>query len=225
MRLLLQRAIRRVRYTIAGASGRRHKLVGSLAAWKGARVFQREFLLSQGLEPGHRLIEIGCGTLRGGLPLIEWLDTGHYTGLEVREDHLAAAHRELADSGLAHKEPALVRSEDFSTLSFEPVDYVWAYAVLIHMSDPILESCFEFVSRNLAAGGQLLATVNLGDEGQPGDWKGFPVMRHPLAFWQALATRHGLGCDDLGVLADLGDQGDEGALPAEERRMFRFLRA
>jgi predicted TPR repeat methyltransferase len=222
--LLTRRLIHRLRLLVHGSAGRRHRLVGSIQSWQRARAFQREFLVAQGMKPEHRLIDIGCGTLRGGIPLIDWLDPGHYSGLDVRADHLAEARRELEETGLASKKPKLVLSEDFSQLEFEPADFIWAFAVLIHMSNPVLEECMAFVARHLKPDGTFFATVNVGEEGQPGFWRGFPVMRHPPQFWDELAARHGMHCEDLGSVLEVGNRGDDGALPADQRRMYRFRR-
>ena len=63
---------------------RRHSLVGPPKLWKLKRDFQINFLKNAGLEPQHYLLDIGCGTLRGGIPLIDYLNVGNYTGIERR---------------------------------------------------------------------------------------------------------------------------------------------
>jgi len=81
----------------------RHSLVGPGDLWDVKRRFQLEFLLGAGLKPHHRLLDFGCGTLRGGLPLIEYLDQGNYVGLDVRTETLKEACHELEESGLDQK--------------------------------------------------------------------------------------------------------------------------
>jgi cyclopropane fatty-acyl-phospholipid synthase-like methyltransferase len=83
----------------------RHALVGPGDLWESKRRFQIEFLLKQGLLPHHRLLDFGCGTLRGGIPLIEYLNDGNYVGLDVRLETLKEACLELEESGLASKNP------------------------------------------------------------------------------------------------------------------------
>src|SRR5262245_30090573 len=86
----------------ASTAERRHARVGPAHLWRMKRAFQLDFLRCTGLERGQRLLDLGCGTLRGGLPLIEFLDAGHYTGIDVRAEVLDEARGELAEAGLAH---------------------------------------------------------------------------------------------------------------------------
>ena len=57
---------------------------------------QRDFLVDQGLMPEHRLLDVGCGALRAGIHLVEYLDPGHYYGIDINETVLDAGYdREL----------------------------------------------------------------------------------------------------------------------------------
>ena len=47
---------------------RRRAMVGPPELWDLKRAFQIRFLRDHGLEPGHRLLDLGCGTLRGACP-------------------------------------------------------------------------------------------------------------------------------------------------------------
>ena len=55
----------------------RHYLVGAAHLWEMKQKFQIEFLKENGLKPQDRFVDIGCGTLRGGIPLIKYLETGN----------------------------------------------------------------------------------------------------------------------------------------------------
>src|SRR5262245_52171544 len=70
---------------------RLESMVGPPGAWQATARFQLAFLRRMGLRPSHRVLDIGCGPLRGGLPLIRYLDRGRYTGIEVRGEALAEA--------------------------------------------------------------------------------------------------------------------------------------
>ena len=61
----------------------RHALVGPGHLWKEKRDWQMGFLLNHGLSPSDHFLDVGCGTLRGGIPIIEYLDPGNYTGFDV----------------------------------------------------------------------------------------------------------------------------------------------
>ncbi len=199
---------------------RRHALVGSAYLWRMKRRFQIEFLKGRGLQPRHRVIDIGCGTLRGGLPLIAYLEPGHYFGLETREQVLKEARLELREANLMEKSPVLVQVDDIARTDL-PVkaDFCWAFSVIFHMTDAIVDDTFSFVAKHLAADCRFFANVNIGER-PDGAWQGFPITWRPLAFYRGLAGRHGLSLSDIGALGDLGHVADN---DHDEQRMLCLI--
>ena len=63
------------------AADARREFVGGL--WEEIGELQFQFMVAQGLRPEHRLVDIGCGALRGGLHFVRYLDRGHYYGLDL----------------------------------------------------------------------------------------------------------------------------------------------
>lgn len=179
-------------------------MVGPSDLWEEKRNFQIKFLINAGLKSHHRLLDFGCGTLRGGLPLIEYLDSGNYFGLDVRTETLREASSELIESGLDWKKPTIIHCHDLSSLYFpKRFDYIWAFSVLIHLSDSVLDQVLEFLSKNIAVDGKFYANVNYGDN-LDGVWRNFPfVFRSPI-FYQQIFLRHQLNVKDLGALHEHG---------------------
>lgn len=205
------------------AARKRHSLVGSKRLWKMKRDFQINYLKSAGLRPEHRLLDIGCGTLRGGIPLIEYLNAGNYCGLESRENVLAEAKLELRDSGLENKNPALVHSPNLAILELSrKFDYGWAFSVLIHMNDQILDDCLKLVAAHLADGGVFYANVNFGERHE-GSWQGFPVVFRSYNFYKAAAARHNLNAVEVGKLGSLGHV--SGVELQDQGRMLKFTKS
>lgn len=202
----------------------RHRLVGPPDLWAMKRRFQIEFLLAQGLRREDRLLDLGCGTLRGGIPLIEYLQPRHYTGIDVRPAVLDEARCELAEAGLAHKEPALVAAGRLADLTLaERFDVVWSFAVLIHMHDDILHEALDLVARHLADDqSRFFATVHLG-QSSGGNWQGFPIVSRPWEFYRAAFQDHGLRVTDIGSLREHGH--DHPRLPLERQERQRMLMA
>src|SRR6185312_2619231 len=69
----------------------KHELEDSMGfrgQWDEHRRFQIEMLKRQGLRPEHRFLELGCGPLTVGVPLIQYLEPGHYTGVDIRSSVL-----------------------------------------------------------------------------------------------------------------------------------------
>ena len=218
--------VRRLRARLAPtAAERRHSHVGPADLWYEKRAFQIGFLRQMGLMPRHRLLDVGCGTLRGGIPLIEYLDPGNYFGVEAREPVLEEGRKELRESGLDDKRPTLIVGSDFAAIRLDvEFDFVWAYSVLIHMSDELMRPFLRFAAEHLAAEGAIYANVNIGTKGR-GRWKEFPIMWHPLAFYVAEAAAVNLSVEDLGSLDALDTSRASSDLKGPgKQRMLRFRR-
>lgn len=201
---------------------RRHALVGPPGLWEMKREFQIGFLKRAGLQPGHRLVDIGCGTLRGGIPLIRYLEPGHYCGIEARQEALDEGRREVTEEGLDDRRPQLVCAADLGALSLpERFDYGWAYSVLFHMPDPVLEGCFAFLERHLKPGGTFYANLHIGSR-EPKRWREFPVVWRTEQAYRELAARHGMGAEDIGSTGELGHV--SGRASHDQQRMLRFTR-
>jgi SAM-dependent methyltransferase len=191
--------------------------------WPMEGRFQIDFLRQLGLEPGHRLLDFGCGNLRGGIPLIVYLDGGHYTGVEVRGEALEEGRSRLAAQGLEDRRPRLVHATDLAGLDLgDRFDVVWAFSVFIHLSDAILDEAIAAVARHLGPDGVLYANVLVGT-GPDGKWRGFPVVQRPWAFYEAAFARHGLAIEDLGPLTAFGHH--HPLQTPEQQELPRMLKA
>lgn len=215
-----KRITRGIRYRLLSEKEKRHFLVGPAKLWKMKQDFQFNFVTEQGLVPNKFFLDIGCGTLRGGIPIIRLLDSGHYTGLEVREEVLAEAWRELEEERLVEKSPILVHSADMTTLKLDQrFDMALAFSVLIHMEDSTVDQTLAMVSRYLKPDGVFFANVNLEDR-EDAAWQGFRVAFRPGSFYEQLAVNHGLTTDVLGTLESLGHR--SGQPRADQQIMLAF---
>ncbi len=207
----------------AGAPEGRHGRVGAPHLWRMQRAFQIDFLQRMGLAKQHHLLDLGCGTLRGGLPLIAYLSAGNYTGIDVRADVIEEALRELEEAGLEERYPRIGHVETLSGLDLRAsYDFIWAFGVLMHLEDAELETALAFVARHLGERGAFYANVHLGD-GRLGAWAGFPVLARPLDWYRARAHESGLSAASLGRLCALGHvSGDRNC---DSQFMLRFGRA
>jgi SAM-dependent methyltransferase len=207
----------------AGAPERRHGRVGAPHLWRMQRAFQIEFLQRMGLAKEHQLLDLGCGTLRGGLPLIGYLSAGNYTGIDVRAEIIEEAERELEEAGLSGRYPRISCVDSLDGLDLRAsYDFIWAFGVLMHLEDRELEAALAFAARHLRATGVFYANVHLGD-GELGAWAGFPVVARPLDWYRARAHEAGLTADALGRLCELGHlSGDRNC---DSQFMLRLRRA
>ncbi|CAL9429471.1 class I SAM-dependent methyltransferase [Streptomyces sp. Tu 3180] len=123
--------------------------------WARIGRMQFDYLLRHGLEPHHRMLEIGCGNLRAGRLFIDHLEPGHYYGIDISPDILLAAQDTVVRDGLQAKMPYLTLADDL-TLAFLPdghFDVVHAHSVFSHSPRQVIEECFAHVGRVLAPGG------------------------------------------------------------------------
>ena len=186
-----------------GAKGR-HGWVGPIRFTEEKRRFQIDFLKKQGLLPHHTVLDFGCGTLRGGLPMIAYLEPGNYCGVDVRPVVLEEARKELLESGLASKSPRLVdgaaASRELQGVRF---DRIWAFNVLIHASDSVLRESMDFIAAHLKEAGVFFATVSIGKRLDT-EWQGFPFVTRPLWLYEDEAARCRMKLGVIGTLDSFG---------------------
>lgn len=133
--------------------------------WDEIGSLQFDFMVDRGLRPPHVLLDIACGSLRGGVHFIPYLDPGNYLGID-RE-------KALIDSGLAEELPAAVREakrpEFVVSSSFEferfskPADYSLAQSLFTHLASADIELCLGHLRDFVAPGHQLYATFYAGE--------------------------------------------------------------
>lgn len=224
LRLRIERIPRRLRSGIFRIADResfeRHGLVGAPDLWKKQREFQIDFLRRQGLLPHHKLVDVGCGTLRGGIPLIDYLDEGSYYGVDGSEAYLEEARREAERHGLIAKRPTLLPTTDFNDIDCDTkFDYAWSFAVLLHLDDETLNASIKWVAEHLKPAGTFLADARVGERIDKIGPRGWPGVTRPQAFYESVAEAHGLQIESLGTNASLGHHtGDM----ADDRIMFRW---
>jgi cyclopropane fatty-acyl-phospholipid synthase-like methyltransferase len=176
------------------------------------RRFQIAMLKERGLLPAHQLLEIGCGPLTGGIPIIQYLEPNNYVGIDVRKSVLDMSWREVGKAGLSEKNPRLICSNDFGSTELvdRKFDIIFSFSVLYHLSNEILALYFAAVRERLKSGGQCLATVNTKHESNT--WLEFPFLKRTIDDYRKLAAVYGLETTAFGEIKDLGFR-----LPSEER--------
>lgn len=138
-------------------SGEHRNFIGGM--WDEIGVLQFNFLRQHGLQPQHRLLDIGCGCLRGGLHFIDYLDQGNYAGLDINRSLIEAAHQEVANAGLQHKQPQLLVDEAFQLHRFEAsFDYMLSISLFTHLPMNIIIRCLSQVAASLPSHGVYFTT-------------------------------------------------------------------
>jgi SAM-dependent methyltransferase len=118
-------------------------------SWLKLGQLQFDYLTGHGLQPGDRMLEIGCGNLRAGRLFIEYLNPGHYCGIDISPEILLAAQETVAEYGLQAKVPYLVVVSDL-TFRFLPPEWfrvVHAHSVFSHSPIQVIDQCLAHVGR------------------------------------------------------------------------------
>ncbi len=131
--------------------------VGGL--WDVLGKLQLDYLIGAGLNPGDRLLDIGCGCLRGGIPFINYLDEGKYFGIDINASLIEAGWIEVEEAGLMNKKPALAVDDFFGFETFGvKFDFMIAVSVFTHLPRDLIVLCLENVRKNLQPHGTCYAT-------------------------------------------------------------------
>jgi SAM-dependent methyltransferase len=180
--------------------------------WDEIGRLQFDYLVSHGLRPGHRLLDVGCGCLRGGVHFIAYLADGHYYGID-RNAYLLESGRqqELALAGLSDRQVTLLCRDDFDFSRFGVrFDFALAQSVFTHLPWTSILQCLIAMRTVLAPDGRFFATFFEDPDGlhrasalthTPGGITTFPdrdPYHYEFSTFEDLARRAGLRVDNLG---------------------------
>jgi SAM-dependent methyltransferase len=137
----------------------RRAVGGAGDRWEEIGRLQFEFLLGEGLEPQHHLLDMGCGSLRGGVHFIRYLEAGHYFGVDRSSSLLRRGESELKRAGVTGRNPTLVARSNFVAADLGPsFDFAIAQSLFTHLTFNSIVRCVAEVSRALRPGGRFFAT-------------------------------------------------------------------
>ena len=131
------------------------------------------YLLMAGLHPRSKVVDLGCGVLRGGYWLIHFLDPGCYCGIEPHAERLQIGIKTILEPGMMDvKRPRFDTNARFDTSVFgEKFDFFLAYSVWTHASKPQVQAMLDSFLRDSNEGGVFLASY-LPASGERPDYKG-----------------------------------------------------
>jgi SAM-dependent methyltransferase len=132
--------------------------VGGL--WDEVGRLQFDYLVGCGLKPHHYLLDVGCGSLRGGVHFIRYLERGHYFGVDRDRELLEAGRElELGVKTFTQKHPTLVTMDNFDFQSLgRTFDFALAQSLFTHLPLNSILRCLTNMQRVLASDGRFYAT-------------------------------------------------------------------
>ena len=149
-----------------------------------------------GMRQQHRVLDIGCGSLRVGRLLLPYLNRGGYTGLEPYEWLVTdGIRREVGQDQVDIKQPRFVFSDNADALLVErqQFDYAIAQSIFSHCGPDLLERWVSQVAGLLSEQGALVATYIEADDDNTVDGWIYPgCVGYRQQTIEQLAARHGL---------------------------------
>lgn len=172
----------------AAATDQHLNFVGVREEYDLMGAMQFSVMCALGLRDGHRLLDIGCGSLRAGRLFIPYLAPGNYTGLEPNRWLVEEAiDRELGRELTALRAPTFLHNETFDVSGQEPFDFVLAQSIATHTGPEMTRALFGSIRDALAPSGVAAVTFIHGprDTGREGwEYMGVtPYRRQTIARW------------------------------------------
>ncbi len=126
--------------------------------WEELGKLQVDFLVGQGLKSDHTFLDVGCGSLRAGRLLVDYLDPLHYYGIDINIDVMKAGYdNELTDEQRSRMPLANLRCTDRFDADFAiPFDMAIAQSVFTHLSLNQIRLCLFRLSKVMQPGGRFL---------------------------------------------------------------------
>ena len=165
------------------------KYVGTVAL---SGQLQLELLKKEGLTSSSTVLEIGCGCLHLAVPLVDFLQPGHYIGIDPNEW--------LREPFLYHipidKHARFFSNADFDASALNiKFDYVFSHSILSHCANWQLEQFLQNTSKVLAPNGRIISSIRLAegniygcagtrDKNDSGDTE----WRYPSVSWFSVST-------------------------------------
>lgn len=151
---------------------------------------QLDFLVTQGLEPGHRLLDVACGALRAGIRFVDYLDPGNYYGIDINESLLEAGYgMELTDELRGKLPRDHLRTTDRFECDFGvEFDFALAQSLFTHVALNDIRLCLYRVAPQMKVGGRFFATFFEAPADFPLDGvregkRGKHTERNPFWYW------------------------------------------
>jgi 2-polyprenyl-3-methyl-5-hydroxy-6-metoxy-1,4-benzoquinol methylase len=138
--------------------GRHRKRVGG--RWDEMGTLQLEFLIARGLRPEHRLLDVGCGSLRAGIRFVDYLAPEGYYGIDINQTLLDAGYEHELSEELRSKLPRdhLRATDRFDGDFGIPFDFAIAQSVFTHISLNQIRLCLFRVAKVMPPGGRFFAS-------------------------------------------------------------------
>lgn len=167
--------------------------------WKEPVVgqIQFDFLLSKGLKPHHKLVDIGSGTFRAGVHFIDYLEDDCYFAIEKIGGFVNGGMKVVRFFGLDRRKFSYQKRGDFKFSVFNTeFDYALANSVFTHLELFEIFDCLRKLKEVLKPDGVFYTTFFKWEKNSPKIGKG--LKRYPFETMVYIAKLAGFSVKFIG---------------------------
>lgn len=153
-----------------------------------------------GLREDDTLLDIGCGSLRGGKLFISYLLPGNYYGIEPNTWLIEQGiDNEIGADLIRIKQPTFDHNDTFTLSVFgRTFDFILAQSIFTHTSQAQIRACLAEAAQVMKPESLFLANFFEGEEDYPGDEWYYPdCVTYTTERMIALANEQGFRCYPL----------------------------
>ncbi|WP_353686688.1 class I SAM-dependent methyltransferase [Thermodesulfovibrio sp. 3462-1] len=156
------------------------------------------FLL--GLREEHFLLDIGCGSLRGGKLLIPYLLPNRYYGIEPNEWLIKEGiNNEIGNDMINIKKPSFSKVSDFTLSVFNlKFDFILAQSIFSHAAPTQIRKCLSEAKKVMKPTSLFVATFMEGNDDYKGNKWVYPgCVTYTLNTIYKMCGEYGLNCKKI----------------------------
>lgn len=126
---------------------------------------QLEILKMDGLRPEMKVLEIGCGCLSAGIPIMQAIEVGNYVGIEPNQWLIDAASQvEPWRQIISQSQPTFLAVTDFDASSTgKKFDRIVAHSVLAHCSYNQMITLLENIRKVISSDGRAVISFRAAE--------------------------------------------------------------
>ena len=169
--------------------------VGPRNKYDISSALQFNLLTTLGLREHHSLLDLGCGSLRGGKLFIPYLLTGNYFGLEPEKWLVEEGIRnEIGKDQIKLKNPTFINNYNFDlSLCKRNFDFILAQSIFSHASSYQIEKCILEIKRKMKPTSIFVATYMKGSDNYKGKMWVYPeCVKYTEDFLNKLVNKQNL---------------------------------
>ncbi len=149
---------------------RNHDAINYVGTRTSGGGVQLGLLLLEGLQEQDDVLEIGFGALMSAIPIMSFLETGHYAGIDpnpwLMEASLCIAENRAV---VSEKQPVLLRNSNFDASSLgRTFNYIYAHSIMSHAAYWQLPLFLENCEKVLKEGGKVVFSLRLTEPNEYG---------------------------------------------------------